>query len=117
MALLERYHWPGNIRELENVLERAIVLGGGDVLGPDALPESLRRERPVRGSRWSSCPRTGMDLEATLDGIERRYLQKALERTSGVQTKAAELLRMTFRQFRYKLQKHNMARRGTGADD
>jgi two-component system response regulator PilR (NtrC family) len=116
MALLERYHWPGNIRELENVFERAIVLGGGDVVGPDALPDSLRRERPVRGL-VVDLPEDGMDLEATLDGIERRYLQKAMERTNNVQTKAAELLRMTFRQFRYKLQKHNMARRGTGADE
>ncbi len=116
MALLERYHWPGNIRELENVFERAIVLGGGDVVGPDALPDSLRRERPVRGL-VVELPEDGMDLEATLDGIERRYLQKAMERTNNVQTKAAELLRMTFRQFRYKLQKHNMARRGTGTDD
>ena len=116
MALLERYHWPGNIRELENVFERAIVLGGGDVVGPDALPDSLRRERPVRGL-VVELPEDGMDLEATLDGIERRYLQKAMERTNNVQTKAAELLRMTFRQFRYKLQKHNMARRGSGADE
>ena len=116
MALLERYHWPGNIRELENVFERAIVLGGGDVLGPDAMPESLRRERPVRGLEIE-LPEEGMDLEATLDGIERRYLQKAMERTGSVQTKAAELLRMTFRQFRYKLQKHNMARRGSTTDD
>ena len=46
LAILERYHWPGNIRELENVLERAIVLGAGDMLGADALPESVRRERP-----------------------------------------------------------------------
>jgi two-component system response regulator PilR (NtrC family) len=56
-------------------------------------------------------PEEGLDLDATLDELERRYLQIALERTRGVQTKAAELLRMTFRQFRYKLQKHNLARR------
>jgi two-component system, NtrC family, response regulator PilR len=111
MALLERYHWPGNIRELENALERALVLGGGDVLRADALPESLRRERPVRGLE-ADLPDEGLDLEATLDALERRYLQRALERTSGVQTKAAEVLRMTFRQFRYKLQKHGLGRRG-----
>jgi two-component system response regulator PilR (NtrC family) len=62
-------------------------------------------------------PEEGMDLEATLDGLERRYLQRALERTQGVQTKAAELLKMTFRQFRYKLQKHNLARRGGAAGE
>ncbi|HXJ80449.1 MAG TPA: helix-turn-helix domain-containing protein, partial [Candidatus Methylomirabilis sp.] len=58
----------------------------------------------------------GVDLEATLDDLERRYLLRALERTNGVQTKAAELLRMTFRQFRYKLQKHQLARRGAPAE-
>ncbi|MEK7370388.1 MAG: Fis family transcriptional regulator [Candidatus Rokubacteria bacterium GWC2_70_24] len=116
LAILERYHWPGNIRELENVLERAIVLGGGEVLGADALPESVRRERPMKALEVE-LPEDGMDLEATLDALERRYLQRALDRSGGVQTKAAELLRMTFRQFRYKLQKHNMARRGTAVEE
>jgi two-component system, NtrC family, response regulator PilR len=116
LAVLERHHWPGNIRELENVLERAIVLGAGDTLGVESLPESVRRERPVKGMDVD-LPEDGMDLEAALDALERRYLQRALERSRGVQTKAAELLRMTFRQFRYKLQKHNMARRGATPEE
>ncbi|MDO8476491.1 MAG: sigma-54 dependent transcriptional regulator [Candidatus Rokubacteria bacterium] len=116
MAVLERYRWPGNIRELENVLERAIVLGAGDMLGIDSLPESVRRERPVKGLDSVDLPEDGLDLEATLDTIEGRYLQRALDRTGGVQTKAAELLKMTFRQFRYKLQKHHMMRKGSGPD-
>jgi len=116
MAVLERYRWPGNIRELENVLERAIVLGAGDMLGIDALPESVRRERPVKGLDSVDLPEDGLDLEATLDAIESRYLQRALDRTGGVQTKAADLLKMTFRQFRYKLQKHHMMRKGPGTD-
>jgi two-component system, NtrC family, response regulator PilR len=116
MAVLERYHWPGNIRELENVLERAIVLGAGEMLGVDSLPESVRRERPVKGLDSVEIPEDGLDLEATLDAIEGRYLQRALDRTGGVQTKAAELLKMTFRQFRYKLQKHQPMRKGHGAE-
>ena len=116
MAVLERYRWPGNIRELENVLERAIVLGAGDMLGIDSLPESVRRERPVKGLDSVDLPEDGLDLEATLDAIESRYLQRALDRTGGVQTKAADLLKMTFRQFRYKLQKHHMMRKGPGTD-
>jgi two-component system response regulator PilR (NtrC family) len=111
MGALERYHWPGNIRELENALERAIVLGAGDMLGADALPENVRRGRPARGVEPVDLPDEGLDLEGTLDDLERRYLQRALEKTGGVQTKAAELLRMTFRQFRYKAQKHNLGRR------
>ncbi|PYO37151.1 MAG: Fis family transcriptional regulator [Candidatus Rokuibacteriota bacterium] len=116
MAVLERYHWPGNIRELENAIERAIVLGTGEMVGLDSLPESVRRERPAREPEVLDLPEEGVDLEATLDDLERRYLQMALERTRGVQTKAAELLRMTFRQFRYKLQKHSPARRSVAAE-
>src|SRR5881397_803474 len=100
MAVLERYHWPGNIRELENAIERAIVLGTGEMLGLESLPESVRRERPAREPEVLDLPAEGVDLE----------------RTRGVQTKAAELLRMTFRQFRYKLQKHSPARRSVAAE-
>jgi len=116
MAVLERHHWPGNIRELENAIERAIVLGTGEMVGLESLPESVRRERPAREPEVLDLPEEGVDLEATLDDLERRYLRIALERTGGVQTKAAELLRMTFRQFRYKLQKHSLARRSVAAE-
>src|SRR3984893_903864 len=66
MAVLERYHWPGNIRELENVLERAIVLGAGEMLGVDSLPESVRRERIVKGLESVDIPEDGLDIEGTL---------------------------------------------------
>ena len=104
LAVLERYHWPGNIRELENVVERALVLGSGEILGVDALPAMLAapqdaREVPV------DLPSTGLNLDEVLDRVEQRYIEMALARTGGVQTRAAELLGLSFRQFRYKLQK------------
>jgi two-component system, NtrC family, response regulator PilR len=109
LALLEHYHWPGNIRELENVIERAVVLGSTDIIALDAMPERLRLPRVTRETE-SDFPQEG--LEARLARIEQQYLQMALERTGGVQTKAADMLQMTFRQFRYKLQKYGFGKRG-----
>ncbi len=106
LAALERYHWPGNIRELENVIERALVLGNSDVLEMDALPAVVLNPAP-RPAPSLETPTPGFDLEATLDDLEYRYIQLALARTGGVQTAAAELLGISFRQFRYKLQKHS----------
>jgi two-component system response regulator PilR (NtrC family) len=111
MATLEQYHWPGNIRELENVIERAIVLGSGELLEADALPANLCQPRD-RQDVSLELPAEGIDLEVTLDRIEHRYMQLALERVGGVQSRAAELLRLSFRQFRYKLQKHAPRPRG-----
>jgi two-component system response regulator PilR (NtrC family) len=107
LALLEGHQWPGNIRELANVIERAIVLGSGSVIDVDVLPADLRQpslatDLPVE------VPPSGLDLEATLARIEQRYIEIALARTSGVQTRAAELLKVSFRQFRYKLRKHSL---------
>jgi two-component system, NtrC family, response regulator PilR len=106
LAILERYHWPGNIRELENIVERAIVLGNSDTLEPDALPTTITVPKELQDV-GIDIPVGGVDLEETMDRIERRYIQLALERTAGVQTRAAQLLKVSFRQFRYKLQKHN----------
>jgi len=109
LQVLEQYHWPGNIRELENVIERAIVLGSSEQLEADVLPANLR-ERRDRHDVPLELPAEGLDLEAMLDRIEHRYMQLALERVGGVQTRAAELLRVSFRQFRYKLQKFQQRR-------
>ena len=112
LAILETYRWPGNVRELENVIERALVLGSGDRLDAAGLPPDLRRPRDVQDVAVE-IPEEGLDLEATLSQIEHRYIQTALARTGGVQTRAAELLRVSLRQIRYKLQKYTrLTRRG-----
>ena len=115
LAILERYHWPGNIRELENVVERAIVLGSGDFLSPESLPPQLRAPRNEQTVNVE-IPSTGMDLEDTLTRLENRYIRLALERSGWLQVRAAELLGLSFRQFRYKLQKHSLVRKGSGGD-
>jgi two-component system response regulator PilR (NtrC family) len=110
LAVLERYHWPGNIRELENVIERAIVLGSGEQITDDALPPHLAQPRE-RGGFPVEIPAGGMDLEELLAAVESRYIRLALDRAGGLQVRAAELLRLSFRQFRYKIQKHGLKSR------
>ena len=114
LAVLERYHWPGNIRELENVIERAIVLGSGDHITAESLPAHLTQ--PVeRGEFPVEIPAGGMDLEGLLAAVESRYIRLALDRAGGLQVRAAELLRLSFRQFRYKIQKHGLRGRAQHA--
>jgi two-component system, NtrC family, response regulator PilR len=107
LAVLERYHWPGNIRELENVIERAIVLGTGEQITGDSLPPHLTQPAE-RGEFPVEIPTGGMDLEGLLAAVESRYIRLALDRAGGLQVRAAELLRLSFRQFRYKIQKHGL---------
>jgi transcriptional regulator with PAS, ATPase and Fis domain len=110
LAVLERYHWPGNIRELENVIERAIVLGSGEQIAADSLPPHLTRPAE-RGEFPVEIPAGGVDLEGLLASVESRYIRLALDRAEGLQVRAAELLRLSFRQFRYKIQKHGLKSR------
>jgi two-component system response regulator PilR (NtrC family) len=112
MRLLLDYHWPGNIRELENVVERCIVLGQGQGLTRDSLPAQVLNAGQQPGGVMTEIPETGLDLDDYLAGIEKDILLKALDRTSGVRKKAAELLNISFRSIRYRLAKF-----GLGEDD
>jgi two-component system response regulator PilR (NtrC family) len=105
--LLAAWSWPGNLRELANVLERAVTLSDGKVLGPELLPPALRGGgvMAVPADAPAELPPTGLDLQAHLDSVERRILEQALARASGVKTEAARLLAMSFRSFRYRLAK------------
>jgi two-component system, NtrC family, response regulator PilR len=109
MALLMEHDWPGNIRELENVVERAVALEATPTILPDSLPPSIRSDVPRPGSATvEALPDAGFDLEAHVKEIERGYLAEALKRAGGVQVKAAELLGMSFRSFRYYVKKYNL---------
>lgn len=103
------YQFPGNVRELENIIERGVALGAGEIT-LELLPQQvLRFNNNHQNLESFEIPSDGMDLDAYLAGIEKRFLLKALEKSGGVRKKAAELLGMTFRSFRYKLAKQGMS--------
>jgi two-component system response regulator PilR (NtrC family) len=110
MDLLMRHDWPGNIRELENVLERAVALEATPTVLMESLPATIRggAARTTGHQASVELPENGFDLEAHVQKIERGYLAEALQRAGGVQVKAAELLGMSFRSFRYYVKKYNL---------
>ncbi len=108
LKTLMAYPFPGNVRELENLVERCIVLGN-NVINEDCLPEKIFGFRmSLPGGDSFEIPEDGMNLEAYMDGIEKKFLLKALERSGGVKKKAAEILGLTFRSMRYRLAKFGM---------
>jgi two-component system response regulator PilR (NtrC family) len=125
MNYLESYDWPGNVRELENTIERAVALqpsrllrpdlsgdasarsGAEGLIGPECLPERILKYKP-RMITDIDLPEDGFDLEAYLAQLEKDYIIKALQRTAGNQTRAAEILNMPVRSLRHLLDKHKI---------
>lgn len=108
LSLLERYAFPGNVRQLQNMVERAATLSDDERLGPESLPASLRGVSDDRPTGAVALP-ANFSLEKYLDTSERKFLIEALERAGGVKMRAAELLGLTFRSFRYRLAKHGLS--------
>ncbi|QEM68188.1 sigma-54-dependent Fis family transcriptional regulator [Geobacter sp. FeAm09] len=107
LKALMNYSFPGNIRELENIVERSLILDS-EIIAEGSLPKQVTAGRaPCLGTEIV-IPDEGMFLEPLLENLERQYLLKALEKTGGAKKKAAELLGMTFRSFRYRLAKLGM---------
>jgi len=110
LRVLEAWSFPGNVRELQNVIERAVALSAGGAIGVDDLPERMRaRVGPARVDERVDFPEEGVDIDGILNGIEQQWLKAALEAADGNKTRAAQLLNITFRSFRYRLAKHGMA--------
>lgn len=116
VACLEAYPWPGNIRELENALERAVALEATPTILPESLPEPVREGGarvlslvPRAEASRPVLPDGGFDLERHVRAIEREYIAEALRRANGVKVRAAEMLGMSFRSFRYYLKKYNLS--------
>ncbi|MBF0292769.1 MAG: sigma-54-dependent Fis family transcriptional regulator [Nitrospinae bacterium] len=116
MSLLEKYNWRGNVRELENVIERAVVLATGPRIETDNLPDYIRNPPAQITAGAIEVPDDGLDLEAKLEGMEKEYLLKALEKSGGRKKEAARLVNLTFRSFRYKLSKYGIKTDDKGDD-
>lgn len=105
LELLTSYDFPGNVRELENIIERCIALETSNII----LPESLVLSDFKKGGlKVEDILPEGLDLQKRVEELEKNFLIKALEEARGVKRKAAELLNLSFRSFRYKLKKYNI---------
>jgi DNA-binding NtrC family response regulator len=95
MRALMAYTWPGNVRQLENAVERAVALGAGrrEIESAD-LPPELQPSSPALPSAFVELPEEGIDLPGYLASVERDLVHRALQRTSGNRNKAADLLRL-----------------------
>jgi two-component system response regulator PilR (NtrC family) len=113
MERLQAYDWPGNVRELENVIERGVALEPSGVILPERLPEKVRDfgTAPLAVPTTVSndvFPDDGIDFGEKVASLERKLLTGAMDKAGGVQTKAARLLNMNLRSFRYLLQKYGL---------
>jgi two-component system response regulator PilR (NtrC family) len=110
---LEAYDWPGNVRELENTMERAVALETTGEISLRVLPDRIAGYSSTGSAGGGaasepSFPAEGLDFEKEIADAERRYLLAALEKSDGVRTRAADLLKVTYRSFRHYAKKHNV---------
>jgi two-component system response regulator PilR (NtrC family) len=116
MAMLMKYDYPGNVRELENIIERTVALEGGATILPESLPPFVNTPtgRKLASSHEIEISDEGVDLEKIIGQIEKELLIKAIHKANGVKKKAAKILGITFRSMRYRVDKYGL---GTPGED
>jgi two-component system response regulator PilR (NtrC family) len=100
--MMKNYRWKGNVRELENIVERAVLLCDTEIIDIGHLSDEIRSKPAAEAVL---VPQGGIDFEKIMENTEKAYLLNALETTNGVMTEAAKLLNLSFRSFRHKLKK------------
>jgi len=109
LRALDAYDFPGNVRELENVVERAVALAQASVIGLGDLPHEVVGSSSATTPELLALPEEGCDLDQVLGEVERRLILQALERSGGVRVQAAKILNVPVRSLRYRLQKLGVA--------
>ena len=116
MDILKKYNYPGNVRELENMIERTVALEAGSTILPESLPPMVNTPtgRKMASSNEIEIGVEGLDLDKVIGQIEKELLIKAIHASNGVKKKAAKLLKISFRSMRYRVEKYNL---GVMGDD
>lgn len=117
MEMLKKYDYPGNVRELENIIERTVALEGGATILPESLPPFVNTPsgRKLASTHEIQITDEGLDLDKVMGQIEKELLIKAIHAAGGVKKKAAKLLNITFRSMRYRVEKYSLG--SLGDDD
>lgn len=116
MDVLKKYNYPGNVRELENMIERTVALEAGSTILPESLPPMVNTTsgRKMASSNEIEIGDDGLDLDKVVGQIEKELLIKAIHASNGVKKKAAKLLKISFRSMRYRVEKYSL---GVMGDD
>lgn len=110
MENLKKYDYPGNVRELENMIERTVALEGGAMILPESLPPMVNTTsgRKMASSNEIEIGDEGVELDKVIGQIEKELLIKAIHSAGGVKKRAAKLLHISFRSMRYRIEKYNL---------
>ena len=116
MTVLKKYNYPGNVRELENVIERTVALEAGNMILPESLPPFVNTTtgRKLASSHEIEIGDGGIFLDKVIEQIEKELIIRAIHATNGVKKRAAKLLNISFRSMRYRVEKYSL---GNADDD
>jgi two-component system response regulator PilR (NtrC family) len=110
LKILSEYHFPGNVRELENIIERSVAMERSTIILPESLALAAYKGLAASGKTAPpmSFPPEGLDLDQALDALEKNLILQALQKAQGNKPRAGVLLKINLRSLRYRMLKHGM---------